>query len=330
MNPLAPPQPQLLNWGQVHRQRPPTIARGHRIVSCYCTRPETTHITRVCGNFQSRSSRRPVTGHGSTDHGLFQLTAVQAKLTALGSDLKGVAEKTELIMLLEQPLGQKTAGKCLKALAFKVCGTNVIGCCSAKVLLFSNLTLLMFGKVYAVVRSFFRSNSTFTRLQPPSESVPPFELWVPVCCFLADMASKTESQAPALRISSAFKHGAWPKQLCLYRIFDWHFVLHLSDRDWWMELDVLVSFCGYWRSSKQPEPRQNVQISVGASYVVCFALAHFQPQSPRFQCATAGELAPSGNDRKKSKLGCALLFHMFYRFLSFSKFSVFFFMLLLL
>ena len=142
-----------------------------------------------------------------------------------------------------------------------------------------------------------------SRSQPPSESVPPFELWLPASCFLADSASKTESQARVLWISSAFKHSSWPKQLCLYRIFVWHFVLHLSDRDWWMELDVIVSMCGYWCSSKQPEPRQNVQIYVGASYVVCFALAHFQPQSPRFQCATAGELAPSGNDRKKSKLG---------------------------
>ena len=142
-----------------------------------------------------------------------------------------------------------------------------------------------------------------SRSQPPSESVPPFELWLPASCFLADRASKTESQARVLWISSAFKHSSWPKQLCLYRIFVWHFVLHLSDRDWWMELDVIVSMCGYWCSSKQPEPRQNVQIYVGASYVVCFALAHFQPQSPRFQCATAGELAPSGNDRKKSKLG---------------------------
>ena len=32
------------------------------------------------------------------------LAGCQARLTALGSDLKGVTEKTELIMLLEQPL----------------------------------------------------------------------------------------------------------------------------------------------------------------------------------------------------------------------------------
>ena len=58
------------------------------------------------------------------------------------------------------------------------------------------------------------------------------------------MASKTDSQAVAFRISSVFDRGARPKQLWLYSIFVWRLLLHLSHRKNTSELDVLVRLRG--------------------------------------------------------------------------------------
>ena len=228
----------------------------------------------------------------------------KARLDALGTDWKGVTEKTELIMLLEQPFS------CIRFVLLRfLVNTTRNGSQTeppAQTLEISWNPLEVSHDILSQAASPFRS-------QQPSEGVPPFELWVPVSCFLAGMATKTESQAVAFRISSVFDRGAWLKQLFLYSIFVWRLLLHLSHRKNTSEPDVLVRLCG-------PGVFQNTQgRKTGCTDLCGHALCRmlcastFSTARPTLSMCNSGRVSTK-RQRRKTKLTHFDSFQLFWLF----------------